>query len=154
MKRLTALQGVRRAAGNILQYLRIGVGCDEINMSKELNADMIIGCIDMPSGVPKRMPTCRTYLKDRPRSLNQRQLAKVNRHPEVVLARRVRDRTAKSIRTRHVTISRSKGAVAHEEYRQAHRAYLRSKRDARKSMIKYVRAKYGERHCGGYFAAA
>ncbi|KAK0822503.1 hypothetical protein LTR73_009264, partial [Friedmanniomyces endolithicus] len=60
-------------------------------MSKELNADMIIGCIDMPSGVPKRMPTFRTYLKDRPRSLNQRQLAKVNRHPEVVLARRVRD---------------------------------------------------------------
>jgi len=51
MKRLTALQGVRRAAGNILQYLRIGVGCDEINMSKELNANMNIGCIDMPSGV-------------------------------------------------------------------------------------------------------
>ena len=64
MKRLTALQGVRRAAGNILQYLRIGVGCDEINMSKELNANMNIGCIDMPSGVPKRMPTSRTYLKD------------------------------------------------------------------------------------------
>jgi len=81
----------------------------------------------------------------RPRSLNQRQLAKVNRHPEVVLARRVRDRSAKSIRTRHGTISHSKGTVAHEGYRQAHRAYLRSKRDARKSMIKFARAKYGER---------
>ncbi|TKA67115.1 hypothetical protein B0A55_11012 [Friedmanniomyces simplex] len=72
----------------------------------------------------------------RPRSLAKRQLAKVDRHPEVVLARRVRDRVAKSIRARHTTITRSDGTAAHEEYQQAQRAYLRTKREARKCMMK------------------
>jgi len=81
----------------------------------------------------------------RPRSLTRRQLAKVDLHPEVVLARRVRDRAAKSIRARYTTVTRSKGTAAHEVYRQAQRAYLRSKRDARKRMIKCIRAEYGEK---------
>ena len=81
----------------------------------------------------------------RRRHHSRSQLAKVNQHPEVILARQVRDRAAQSVRIWHVTIARSKGMQAYEEYRQAHHAYLRSKRDARKSMIQHIRAKYGER---------
>ncbi|KAK4551279.1 hypothetical protein LTR86_011254 [Recurvomyces mirabilis] len=80
----------------------------------------------------------------RPRVLNSRQLAELDRHPEVVLARSVRDRTAQSIRTRHTTITRCKCLEARKEYQQAQCAYLRSKRDARKSMMKHIRAKYRE----------
>ncbi|KAK3669460.1 hypothetical protein LTR78_010646 [Recurvomyces mirabilis] len=81
----------------------------------------------------------------RPRVLNSRQLAELDRHPEVVLARRVRDRTAQSIRTRHTTITRCKCLEARKEYQQAQCAYLQSKRDARKSMMKHIRAKYREK---------
>ncbi|KAK4570554.1 hypothetical protein LTR86_002636 [Recurvomyces mirabilis] len=81
----------------------------------------------------------------RPRVLNSRQLAELDRHPEVILARRVRDRTAQSIRTRHTTITRCKCLEARKEYQQAQCAYLQSKRDARKSMMKHIRAKYREK---------
>ncbi|KAK4551680.1 hypothetical protein LTR86_010967 [Recurvomyces mirabilis] len=81
----------------------------------------------------------------RPRVLNSRQLAKLDQHPEVVLARRVRDRMAQSIRTRYTTITRCEGLEAREEYKRAQRAYLQSKRDARKSMMKHIKAKYREK---------
>ncbi|KAK0858530.1 hypothetical protein LTR87_017760 [Friedmanniomyces endolithicus] len=78
----------------------------------------------------------------RPRSLTDRQVATVDRHLEVVLAQRVRDRLAERARARHTTITRSKGTTAHETYQQAQRAYLRTKREVRKAMMKQVRIRY------------
>ncbi|KAK3669751.1 hypothetical protein LTR78_010379 [Recurvomyces mirabilis] len=80
----------------------------------------------------------------RPRSMTDDQLANVIRHPEVILARRIRDRWAKHARAQYTTIARSKGTSAHEAYQHAQRAYMRAKRDARKAMVQQVNTRYRE----------
>ena len=80
----------------------------------------------------------------RPRSLNDQQLWKVNQHPEVVLTRRVRDRLAQRARGRHTTITSSKGTSAHEAYQQAQREYLRTKRVVHKAALKQIKVRYRE----------
>ncbi|KAK3070782.1 hypothetical protein LTR53_009843 [Teratosphaeriaceae sp. CCFEE 6253] len=92
--------------------------------------------IRVASGMSRSIDTLR------PRSLTDRQLAKVNRHPEVIFARRVRDRLVKQVRSHHTTITRSKGTTAYEAYQRAQRMYLYTKRTTHKAMIKLVKTRY------------
>ena len=62
----------------------------------------------------------------------------------MVLIRRVRDRLAKRARNYYKTVNSSKGTVAYEAYLQAQRAYLQTKRAARKEIIKQVKTRYRE----------
>nr|POE75084.1 hypothetical protein CFP56_78196 [Quercus suber] len=86
----------------------------------------------------------RTIDPQRPRSLDEQQLRQADRHPEVVLRRRVRDRMAQQARTHHTTITRSKGTSAHKAYRQAQCECLRTKRAVHKAALKQIKAKYRE----------
>jgi hypothetical protein len=78
----------------------------------------------------------------RPRALTKRQLATVDRRPEVVLARRRRDGLAQRVRAQYTTISRARGTAAYDTYREAHQAFLRTKKETRKTVLKEVKAQY------------
>jgi non-homologous end joining protein Ku len=76
------------------------------------------------------------------RALSKRQLATVDRRPEVVLARRRRDGLAQRVRAQYTTISRARGTAAYDIYREAHQAFLRTKKETRKAVLKEVKAQY------------
>jgi hypothetical protein len=78
----------------------------------------------------------------RPRTLSKRQLATVDRRPEVVLARRRRDGLAQRVRAQYTTISRARGTAVYDTYREAHQAFLRTKKETRKTVLKEVKAQY------------
>lgn len=80
----------------------------------------------------------------RPQSLNDQQLAQIKKHPEVVLARRIRDRLARQARACHTTIKRSSGTREYTEYRHAQRNYLHTKRVVHNITLKQVQTRYRE----------
>ncbi|GIZ43092.1 hypothetical protein CKM354_000633300 [Cercospora kikuchii] len=81
---------------------------------------------------------------DRPQSLNDQQLLQIKKHPEVVLARRTRDRLAEEARARHTTITRSRDTREYAAYRRAQYEYLHRKREMHKAMLKQVQTRYRE----------
>jgi hypothetical protein len=78
----------------------------------------------------------------RPRSLSERQLAAVDRRPEVVLARRRRNGLARRGRAQFTTISRARGTAAYNVSREAHQTFLRTKKEMRKTVLKEVKTRY------------
>ncbi|GIZ48168.1 hypothetical protein CKM354_001124100 [Cercospora kikuchii] len=90
------------------------------------------------SGMSRSIDPCR------PQSLNEQQVAQMRKHPEVVLARRIRDRLANQARACHTTINRSRGTREYTEYRHAQREYLHTKRVVHKLTLKQVQTRYQE----------
>ncbi|KAK5109961.1 hypothetical protein LTR85_001800 [Meristemomyces frigidus] len=84
----------------------------------------------------------RTMDARQPRHLDAKQMAEVDRHPEVHLLRRTRDSLAKRIREIHRTITRAKGTKLHETYQGVLKEHGKKRKAISKTLLKHVKARY------------
>ena len=80
----------------------------------------------------------------RPRALNDQQLAKACRHPEVRLLQRGKEGLKGRIRAKYRTISRARGTEWYRKYWEACRQVQSEKKAVKKAMMAEIKAKYRE----------